>query len=57
MAVKKPYRHKKANEIAVIKSPYSKNTRILYGDDWSLSDWNKIIKFWTNHPTYTIGVE
>ena len=57
MAVKKPYRHKKANEIAVIKSPFNEKTRILYGDDWSLSDWNKIIKFWTNHPTYTIGVE
>lgn len=55
--VKKYYKHKKANEMAIVSSPYTENVRVLYGDDWTLKDWNKICKFWKNHPTYSIHVE
>lgn len=56
MAIK-VYKHSKSHDIAVIKSPYTDSIKILYGDDWSLKNWNKIIKFWSNHPIYSIELE
>jgi len=55
--VKKKYSHAKAGKIAIISSPYTNNKRVLVGEDWKLSDWNKIVRFWSKHPTYSIHVE
>lgn len=51
------YNHAKSDQIAIICSPFSKKKKFLYGDDWTLKDWNKICKFWSKHPTFSIHVE
>lgn len=57
MAIKKVYKHKRANELAVITNTKNGKFKYVYGDDWSLKDWEKIESFYKKHDYFRIDFE
>jgi len=57
MAVKKVYKHKRANELAVVTNTQNGKYKFVYGDEWTLKNWMKIETFYKKHKTFTITYE
>lgn len=51
------YKHQRSDEIFEIFNIKNGLSKLLYGDDFRLKDWETIESFYKNHKLYRIEVE
>lgn len=52
-----PYDHDYSHLRAIITNPRSQQYKVLMAANYSVSDWRKIVNFYSNHEYFLIEVE